>query len=277
MKNHNLALNPGIGSGSNPRRPQRQHERHQPRPRGHDGGLLHGQPHVSAERGGERRAGDHRRLCRQLGHRPPGGLRPGGPDVRRAGAGEDPPGHRQRRRLSQGPELLPDHQDPLQRPGGGGRRRHPDPGDQVGGGLRQRGHPAADRRLCHHGGAGEGPAGELLHRRLHRLPLCRERREVPHDRRHRHGPGGLRHRQDPRGQDPGRGAGAVPPSSTAAGTCGPRCCPTAPTPCPSSSECALLADREARPLPGPRSFRQRDRLSSAGRSSPRSPGPGGPS
>ena len=95
-------------------------------------------------------------------------------------------------------------------PGGGGRRRHPDPGDQVGRGLRQRGYPAADRRLALSQSAGEGPAGELLHRRLHRLPLCRERRKVPHDRRHRHGPGGLRHRQDPRGQDPGRGTGAVP-------------------------------------------------------------------
>ena len=33
--------------------PQRQHDRGQPRPRRHDGGLLHGGPHLLAQRGGE--------------------------------------------------------------------------------------------------------------------------------------------------------------------------------------------------------------------------------
>ena len=42
MKNHNLALNPGHRQRLQPRRPQRQHERHEPRPRGYDGGLLPG-------------------------------------------------------------------------------------------------------------------------------------------------------------------------------------------------------------------------------------------
>ena len=47
-----------------------------------------------------------------------------------------PAGHRQRRRLPQGHQPLPDLQDPLQRSGGGGPGRHDDSAVPVPGGLR---------------------------------------------------------------------------------------------------------------------------------------------
>lgn len=83
-------------------------------------------------------------------------------------------------------------------------------GNPVPGGLRKRRYPAPDCGVCHHGGAGKRSAGEFFHWRLHRLPLCGECRKVPYDRGHGNGAGGLRPLQDPRGQNPGSGSGAVP-------------------------------------------------------------------
>ena len=118
-----------------------------------------------------------------------------------------PAGHRQRRRLPQGHQPLPDLQDPLQRPGGGGPGRHDDFAVPVPGGLRRPRLRGPDLRLRHHGGPGKIPARPLLHRRLRGIPLCRELRDLPPDRGHRPAQGAVRPHQSPGGQDAGRSPG----------------------------------------------------------------------